>query len=79
LGLQPVYDLVMAGGHAATADEALLQKASWEWAMDSKPQAMTDNRAVPKATVMAADQYLLGMVNDLLPRRRILCPLPVTA
>jgi hypothetical protein len=66
---------VTAGGHAGKVIEALLQKASLDRVMDNKPHAMTDKRAAPKATVMAADQYLLGMVNDLLPRRRTLARL----
>jgi hypothetical protein len=53
-------------------NEALRQNTSLEWAMDSKPHAMTDKRAALKVTVMAADQYLLGIVKRLVPRRRTL-------
>jgi hypothetical protein len=63
---------VTAGGHAGKVIEALLQKASLDRVMDSKPHAMTDKRAAPKATVMAADQYLLGMVKRLVPEGRVL-------
>jgi hypothetical protein len=71
------YDLLAAGGHAGTADEALRQKAWLDWVMDSKPHAMTDKRAAPKATVMAADQYLLGIVSALF-REGGLLPTQVT-
>jgi hypothetical protein len=52
-------------------NEGLVQNACFDCTIVSKPHAMTDKSPVPKATVTAADQYLLGMVNHLLAYRRI--------
>jgi hypothetical protein len=59
---------VTAGRQADEINETLAQEACLDWAMDTKPQAMTDIRAAPRTTVMAAGQYLLGMVHHLSTR-----------